>query len=76
MIDRNDPKTPIRFLPLSNRAERALERNGVYTLGSLSSLGREGVSSLKGVGQKTIREIADWMEWKGLWKKEGEDGAD
>ena len=48
---------PISILQLSNRSENCLHRGGIKTIGDLRSAGRNGVSRLRNLGRKSLKEI-------------------
>lgn len=53
------PATPIRALPLSVRAQNALDRAGLTQADELLSLPRNRLSAIRGIGNKVAREILD-----------------
>lgn len=61
-----DGETLIADLDLSDYAAQALNNHGIETLGELQEFGRENLSSLKGVGPKTIQEISKYFNDGGV----------
>ena len=55
---------PISILQLSNRSENCLHRGGIKTIGDLRSAGRNGVSSLRNLGRKSLKEIDEILTQK------------
>lgn len=54
--------TPIPALPLSPSAKNALDRSGLVLARELSSLPRNQLSSIRGVGRGTVKEILAFVE--------------
>lgn len=46
---------------LSTRAKNALVKNGIVTLAALQALSNEDVANLSGLGEKTIKEITEFL---------------
>jgi DNA-directed RNA polymerase subunit alpha len=51
----------IQASPLSTRAKNALVKNGITTKAKLQSLNSEDISNLSGLGDKTIKEILEFL---------------
>jgi DNA-directed RNA polymerase alpha subunit len=51
----------IQASALSTRAKNALVKNGITTLAKLQGLGSEDISNLSGLGDKTIKEILEFL---------------
>ena len=64
--------TDVRELKLPTRAENAIARNHIKTIGELIDYFSGGIQSLKGIGTKTIKEtklaIIEWY-WNQLDEK-------
>ncbi|MCR9166536.1 MAG: BREX system serine/threonine kinase PglW [Nannocystaceae bacterium] len=66
------PATPIRALPLSVRAQNALDRAGLTQADELRSLPRNRLSAIRGIGNKVAREI---LELRDAWAAKLADDA-
>src|SRR5262249_9518875 len=51
------PESPITALPLSARAESAVERLGVTTVAALAALDSASLSVLRNVGRQTVAQL-------------------
>ncbi|MDR3643105.1 MAG: DNA-directed RNA polymerase subunit alpha [Candidatus Doudnabacteria bacterium] len=51
----------IEASPLSTRAKNALVKNGITTMVKLQGLSSEDISNLSGLGDKTIKEILEFL---------------
>jgi len=51
----------IQASTLSTRAKNALVKNGITTMAGLQALSNEAISNLSGLGDKTIKEIIDFL---------------
>lgn len=47
---------------LSTRAKNALAKNGIKTFADLKAMGSEKISDLEGLGEKTIKEILEFIK--------------
>ena len=56
------PTSALSLLPLSTRAQGALARLAVLTVGGLVSVTPELVRRLPNVGSKTVRELVEWAD--------------
>jgi len=54
--------TPVPSLPLSAAAKNALDRSGVLSAREILELPRNQLSSIRGVGRTTVREILDFVD--------------
>ena len=52
----------IQASPLSTRAKNALVKSGITTLAQLRALNDEEISNLRGLGEKTINEIKEFLK--------------
>ena len=52
----------IQVSPLSTRAKNALVKSGITTLAQLQALSEEQISNFRGLGEKTINEIKDYLK--------------
>jgi DNA-directed RNA polymerase subunit alpha len=67
---------PIENLDLSVRVFNSLKRTGVTTVGDVVELlgkGEEAVMSIRNFGEKSLDELRDKMQEKGLLKNEQEE---
>lgn len=55
------PEDQIENSTLSTRAKNALAKNNVVSIEALKQLGSEQISNLSGLGDKTVKEIIDYL---------------
>src|SRR5206468_2691222 len=56
-----DGESEIETTTLSTRAKNALVKNGILSLDSLRALDNDQISNLGGLGDKTIKEIQEFL---------------
>lgn len=61
-----DSETPLVMLRLSARPFRILSEHGIETLGDLCALTFIDLTRMPGLGQKSVREIQQSLEVRGL----------
>jgi DNA-directed RNA polymerase subunit alpha len=57
----SEGENEIQSSPLSTRAKNALVKNGITTLAALQAQTSEQISGLRGLGDKTIKEILEFL---------------
>jgi DNA-directed RNA polymerase alpha subunit len=60
-IVETEGENEIQASTLSTRSKNALVKNGITTMEALKSLTSEQVSSLSGLGDKSIQEILEFL---------------
>ena len=63
-------RTMIRHTTLSIRTKRALERDGIETVGHLAQYSLQEISVFRGIGKKAREEIREYLERIGFGLKE------
>ncbi len=72
-------ETPIEELELSVRAYNCLKRAGITKVGEILEKmagGEDEILAIRNFGKKSLAELKERMQAKGLWPIEGEEGAD
>ena len=52
----------IQASALSNRAKNALTKNGIAALGQLNAMSNQDIENLSGLGDKTVKEILEFLK--------------
>lgn len=55
-------ESEIQASSLSNRAKNALVKNGILTMAALSALSNDDINNLSGLGEKSIKEILEFLK--------------
>ncbi|KIG17730.1 serine/threonine protein kinase [Enhygromyxa salina] len=70
------PDTPLRALPLSARAQNALDRAGLLRAEDLLALADNRLSAIRGIGRKVAKEILDLRNrWRDKLDQQASSGA-